>query len=288
MSNIQSLIAEVKADLSKYSDAGLLDENSMYRDILLGLKKFGNDIMVMQDIIVDVKNHKAILPDSFYSLKLAALCEPIGYKRKVETHDLQSSLMYRERTEKTKEWSECDNCCETNTDKVIVENIYSNSSKIAEFYYGSPTLLGLAPSFDKNMCAKDCRNKIIKESIFQISITGQTLHTNFKEGKVYMVFNGLPTDEEGEIDIPETRNMTVEEYLEYRLKEKISERLIGNGDAGSGLRELYPTYIQKSRETLRAASNSLKMKRLTPNALYKRIWRANRLETLQYESPFSI
>ena len=36
-SNVESLIAEIRSEFSKYSDAGLIDENSIYRDIVLGL-----------------------------------------------------------------------------------------------------------------------------------------------------------------------------------------------------------------------------------------------------------
>ena len=34
MNNIESLISEVKSHLHKYDDANLLDEDSMYRDII--------------------------------------------------------------------------------------------------------------------------------------------------------------------------------------------------------------------------------------------------------------
>ncbi len=57
MNNIESLIAEVKSDFSKYADANLLDEDSMYRDIILGLKKFGNDIMELHETVVEVKDN---------------------------------------------------------------------------------------------------------------------------------------------------------------------------------------------------------------------------------------
>ena len=55
MSNTQALIAEVKSDLSKYDDANLLDDDSMYRDITLGLKKFGNDLIEIHETMVEVK-----------------------------------------------------------------------------------------------------------------------------------------------------------------------------------------------------------------------------------------
>jgi hypothetical protein len=289
-SNSDSLIAEVKSDLSKLADAHLLDEDSMYRDIILGLKKFGNDIMELHETVVEVKEGFADLPDNFYSLYLAALCEPLGYKNtcesEVEFHDLQDSHFYKERTIYNRKWNECDSCCEVMEEKVIRENLYFKKKKAAEFYYGNPQLLSLGNTFNKNNCHSKCRNKLVVDNPNQIVIAKFRLQANFNEGDIYMQYYGLPLDEEGNIDFPESKNGHLEEYLEYRLKRKIAERAIGNKE-GAGLQNLYSSYVQQERVALRNASNELKMGHLAPGQFNARIRRLNRLESLQFESAYT-
>lgn len=285
MSNTQSLIAEVKSDLSKYADAHLLDEDSMYRDIVLGLKRFGNDIMELQEIVIKVEEGEAELPENFRTLYAAYSCKPVGYTKNTEVHHLQESIFYKERHTRTKEWNECDSCCETITESTIKEDLYFKEKKVAEYYYDQPQLLSLGKSFRKSECHRECRNKIIRDNPNEIVIIGTTLQANFSEGHIYMLYYGLPVDEEGLIDFPDTKNGHLEEYLEYRLKSKISERLSGSNDA-VGLSNLIGLYSQKERIALKNASNELKMSKLGPKA-FRRISRVNKLESLQYESAFT-
>lgn len=289
-SNADALIAEVKSDLNKLADAHLLDEDSMYRDIVLGLKKFGNDVMEVHETVVEVKEGFATLPDNFFSLYLAALCDPIGYKNtcedEAEFHDLQNSHFYKERTIHSTKWGECDACCEQTEEKVIRENFYYKRKKSAEFYYGNPRLLSLGKTFNRNNCHANCRNKLVTDNPNEIVITKFRLQANFNEGDIYLQYYGLPLDDEGRIDFPESKNGHLEEYLEYRLKRKISERAIGNRE-GEGLRDLYQSYFQLERQSLKNASNELKMSNLAPSQFSYRIKRLNRLESLQFESAFT-
>jgi hypothetical protein len=289
-SNVEALIAEVKSDLSKYADASLLDEDSMYRDIILGMKRFGNDIMELHETMVEVEEGFATLPDNFYSLYLAALCSPRGFAptcdTEVEFHDLQSSHFYVERTKYTNKWNECDSCgCEDLSENVIRENLFFKKKKVAEFYYDQPQLLSLGKTFNKNNCHSKCRNKLVKDNPNQIVIVKFRLQANFNEGDIYLQYYGLPLDENGNIDIPESKNGHLEEYLEYRLKRKAAERLIGNNDA-TGLQNLYQVYRGEEQVNLKNASNELKMRSITPESM-KRLKRLNRLESLQYESAFT-
>lgn len=291
MSNADALIAEVKTDLSRMADAHLLDEDSMYRDIVLGLKKFGNDIMEVHETVVEVRDGFATLPDNFFSLYLAAICNPMGYKKtcddtEVEFHDLQSSNFYVERTVRSNKWNECSSCCEQSEEKIIRENFYYKRKKVAEFYYSNPILLSLGKTFNKNNCHSKCRNLLVQDNPNQIVISRFRLQANFNEGDIYMQYYGLPVDDEGNIDFPESKNGHLEEYLEYRLKRKIAERAIANGD-GQGISNLYSNFFQLEKEALRNASNELKMGHLVPEQYHARMKRLNRLESLQFESAFT-
>jgi len=286
MSNTQGLIAEVKSDLNKYADAHLLDEDSMYRDIVMGLKRMGNDILELHETVVEVEEGEVSLPENFRTLYFAYLCNPVGYyPTTTEVHHLQDSTVYTERTSRTTEWNECEACCETVSETVVKENLYFKEKKVAEFYYDKPQLLSLGKTFNKTACHRECRNKIVRDNPNEIIIIRNTLQANFPKGHIYMQYYGLPVDSDGLIEIPDTKNGHLEEYLEYRVKRKAAERLIGNNDA-VGLSSLYGTYTTQERIALKNASNEIKMTSLKPKT-FKRISRLNKLESMQYESPFT-
>lgn len=282
--NTEALIEEIKNDFNKYSDSGLIDENSLYRDIVLGLRRFGNDVCGIHEKVLTVKNGMVRLPDNFFSLYLAALCEPLGYRINkgpdVETHDLQSSHYYREKVVTNEKWNECDPCCNEVEENVIKENLYFKRN-LVEFYYQKPQLLRLGKSFTKNSCHNKCRNKLVRDNPNEININNFTLYANFNEGEVYIQYYGLPQNEDGTLELPDTSNGHLETYLEYYLKRRLTERLMGNNDA-QGLSNLYNVFKQEEQVALRNASNELKMKSLTPQSM-RRLSRLNKLEALQYE-----
>jgi hypothetical protein len=280
--NTQALIADIKADFTKYDDAGLIDENSLYKDIVKGLKRFGNDVMELHETVVQVKNGKAKLPDHFFSLYIAYLCEPLYYRvpKNVEVSNLQTSLYYKEKVILSNKWSECDGCCNEVQENIIRENLYFNGNQV-EFYYHNPQLLRLGKTFNKNACHSACRNRLVRDNPNEIIINGTTLMANFEEGEIYMQYYGLPVDADGIVEIPETGTGHLETYLEYHLKRRLAERLMGNNDA-QGLANLFNQYANQEQIFLRNASNELKMKSITPS-LFRRIRRLNKLESISFD-----
>lgn len=284
----ESFIEEIKADFRKQSDAGLIDEASIYRDIVLGLKKFGNNIAELQETVVEVENGRALLPETFLTLYIAYLCEPLGYSTKgtVEKHALQTSNVYVERVERSTQWAICDPCCETTCEKVITENVFINEGSSVNFHYHNPQLLSLGKSFNKNNCYDKCRNKYVRESPYEININKNTLHANFDKGSIYMQYYSLPQDEEGNLVIPNSFNGNLETYLEYYVKERLIERLILAGH-GAGLDSMYSVISQKRSIALKNATSDLKMGSINPNRFRSRMRRLNRIETLKYSLNFN-
>lgn len=282
-SNVEDVMEEVISDLRKYDDAKLIDKNKVYRDIVFGLKRFGNDVAELTETVVEVKNGRGVVPDSFFSLYAAYGCKPAYYKaNNVEVNHLQSSHFFRERVEYSSVWNECNTCCEDKTEKVIRENVYFSQNRV-EFVFREPKLLTLGKSMVRNNCHKQCRNFGIKDNPNEITIEGTTLSTNFDEGYIYMQYYGLPMDDEGRIDIPETKNGHLETYLEYYAKRRLAERLLANNDA-QGLSNLYSVFRQEEQISLRLASANVKMSRINPHRLKSRLQRLNKSETLAYEA----
>lgn len=286
MTTADDIIAKVKRDFQKYSDAGLVDEDELYRDLVFALKKFGNDITYLQETVVEVKDGYANLPRSFFSLYLAYLCEPVGFVcQDVEFNDLQSSHFFVERTKQNSKWNQCDACCEEKEETFVKENLYFKSGRV-EFYYRNPTLLKLGKTFKKDNCHSDCRNKVVRDNPDEIVIVNYKLQANFNEGSIYLQYYGLPTDENGTIEVPESANGHLELYIEYYLKRRLTEMLMTNNDA-QGLANLYSVFLQQEQINLRKASNELKMKNINFKRFSARMHRLNRLESLQFESKFS-
>lgn len=284
-SNVDIIISKVRRDLSKYDDAGLIDDNELYNDAVHAMKAFGNDLCERHEAVIEVKNGFAKLPENFFSLYLAVKCEPFYYtKETVDEKTLHSSLFYKERVELSSTWNECQDCPQQFTEKIIKENIYyDNVGSKLTFHYHNPILLRLMPGVERSACAKDCRNSFNISSPYEINIVRRgTLQTNFDEGTIYLQFNGLPVDEEGHLDIPETDNGFLQTYIEYYLKRRLAEQLIANGDA-QGLQNLFQTYIQQEQLFLRKAGNELKFKKLDTKNLRRKMVRYNRLTSLQYE-----
>jgi len=284
MSNIDTVISKVRRDLNKYDDAGLIDENELYSDAITCLKRFGNDIGLKKETFIQVTDGFATLPEDFMMLHLALLCEPDYYQTSgIEFHTLQSSLFYKERVEIGGQWGECDTCPKPTEDKVIRENIYFNPGGLMTFYYKKPILLNLVKGFAKEACAPSCFNRMRSDNPYEINIVSRrTLHANFRNGTIMLRYIGMPTDEDGNIDIPDTFNGHMYTYMEYYLKRRLAEQLIANGDA-QGIQNLYQAYKAEETVALRNTVNDLKMGRLNYKDFRKRMMKLNRLETLQYE-----
>ena len=283
MSNVDSIISEIKLSLSKYADAGLLDDNLMYSDAVKALKRFGNDICVPQEAFVEISGGKGKLPAQFFSISLALECEPDYCKTEnVSLHSLQNSVFYRERVTKSDEWNECDTCCETKSESIIKENVYFDGGGMTTFVYKQPRLLTLAKGIKKSVCSTKCMNYGVVNNPHEINIFETTMQANFNKGTAYIRYNGLPVDEDGFIDIPDTKNGHLATYVEYYIKRRIAESLLGNNDA-QGIEKLYPIYKAEETTALRNATNEVKMTNLRPKEL-RRKWKIkNRLEVLTFE-----
>lgn len=286
MSNFDNILANIKIDFEKYDAAGFINEEKLYQDAVRATKRFGNDMALVYDVMIEVKNGKADLPENFQSMQLAYKCEPVGYKSEEDTKSLLFSSIYYERIESTASWSECESCCDEQKESIISENVYLDSGKKVTFYYNSPTLLRItkSPTSGKYGCQAQCKNMYVhaNETPYHMRIERNQIHFNFEEGHIFFRYFGLPLDDNGNVDIPTSPNGHLEEYVELHLKRKLIERLMINNDAQPGLPNLYAVVQQQEQVSLRNAANELKMMALTPQHL-KKVKKANRLETLQYE-----
>lgn len=289
--SIGELIAEIKASLRLQEKRDLIDEVSIYRWVEIALKKFGGDITVPKDVILDVKRKQADVPSDYYDLILAYKCEFNGYEIPEGDKiipELQNTFAWKERTEKTYKWCSCEECCKEECEKTIIEKFYINTHDHNRHeircHYNKPVPLKLAKPMIKDLCISDCRNKLVKESPYEINIVGGVLYANF-DGPVYFKYKALPFDNKSEIMIPDTPLGGLADYVENYVKMRLFEDWMFNGEY-PGADKLYQTYLQLDQIKYKAVRTELKMANLRLDDFYKYLERSrNDLALYQILTP---
>lgn len=281
----KQLIAEIKSDLRRYDEAGLIDTVSLKRWIRNELLIFGGNLMDLCETTLPIKNNKVKLPEDFWSFYLAVRCEPNGFEVVEGTEDfLQNSLFYKERLERDAEWDNESNSFRFNNHKQITEKYVFRKTKV-NYYYNKAQFLRLSKGFKREICHPKSpllNPQITRQLPYEVNIRQQTLYTNFKEGYIYLQYYGLPTDENGELLIPVTQHRKVEEYLMYYCKKRVMEFIVANGDASDVEMKMLQYYTQQANDWKDLAMTEAKMEGLGQNWA-SRVRNATRAETLKYE-----
>lgn len=264
-------LADFKVEHETYMSGGLIDDLSIYKWVVYALKPLGNNIMVLQDAVVEVRNGRAKLPDNFYTLFSAHLCEldsvTCDEKYKPVLQKSHQYLLWKERHERAVNPNPCGNVCVDNKVSVITETVYFNDIP-AQVRYKRPTLLRLGKTFRRNACSSNCRNKVVKDNPNEIIIDGTTLHANFNFGTIYLQYYGLDTDEDGKVTIPDLGLGNIPTYVETYVKFKFFEKLLINKE-GDSIQSLFNYYAQTLDVRKGAAMTEAKFSKLTPKDMYK-------------------
>lgn len=259
----KQLIAEILTDLRQYDESGLIDYRSLNMWIKNELKRFGANITILTERVLDVEDGKVELPEDFWTLHLAVKCKQEGWEGEYqEDRELvQDSQWYKERTETNYVWDNQSQSHKQQDYKTVSEKIFYKD-RVTNLRYKEPVFLRLTKGFKKEFCAPGCKNmqqRLTASAHYEINIVGNILQTNFKTGHIYMQYNALPTDDDGDIYIPDVRSL--QEYLMYYAKRKILESLWLNDDDVNLVNKLQ--YISaKEKETFGLAMTQVKMEGL--------------------------
>lgn len=283
----KEFIAELASDLKQYDESNLIDYRSVDLWLKTKLKRFGNNIMVPTEAFLKVENGRVKLPDNFWKLNLAVKCDPNGYR--VESGDPKTvitSTAFKIRVEENNVWNNNIEGYNKKDFKQVIEKVFVDSN-IVNYYYSSPTILKLTKGMKKEVCSKGCLNlqsKFTHSSPWEINILNNFIQTNFTKGYIYIQYEGLPIDEDGDVLIPETQHDHLREYLMYHCKAKLMENLMGNGDEPN-LVNMYQLYSAKEREYFSLAMTETKFGGLSAD-WDKKMKNKMRLNTLKYENLF--
>lgn len=281
---LPEFIAEIESSLSNYAQD--IDKSTIKLNVIQQLRIFGLNIADVKEKVLDIKNSKVTLPDEFKSLKLALKLEPIGCEYKGKKEELEGSYIYRQRIENPMYFDEVNQeyvktCCQ----KIITETIKVGESPL-KFYYDQQWL-SLVKGIQKDTVDTNCLNlhpSIRGNYPNEISITNGVLNANFSEGSIYIQYYALPTDENGEIIIPEITTGDIFRYIEQYVKVKIAEDLIVNNKNPMGIAQIYPMWKQELPMLKRAAITESKYANL-PKDWGKKFKALNRRDIAIFELP---
>lgn len=239
----EEFFAEISEIFENYSDSNDINKVSVKGWVIDKLRTFGKNICDYREVIVGVENSKALLPENFKSLILALkldvdnshLTEEYKYRevpiKRYITHDVVWDSLSQSYIK--------DNC----QSQEVIESLLINRQPIENFTTVSP--LSLTKGIQKSTLDVSCYNlhpSIRNAYEHQINITNRTINTNFKKGLIYLQYNSLPSDEDGEIVIPILNTGHIKEFLENYVKIKVAESLILNNKNPQGAGQLLPIW----------------------------------------------
>jgi hypothetical protein len=247
--SLEALISELETLFENYTTTGDIDRLTIKTVTINTLRKFGKNICDVREALIDVDNSRALLPETFKSLKLALKIDPLGFDSEANKDKVRSYLN-KQYIENPAVWDVINheyivNNCET---KFITERIFVNTDPVTLYY--APTWLSLSKAMQKDSLDADCLNlhpQIRNTYADQISITNRTINTSFKTGKIYLQYNSLPADEDGEIMIPVITTGDIEKYVINQVKIALAEPLILNSKNPQGVMTMLNMWKQDER-----------------------------------------
>lgn len=258
--------SEIESSMQQYKSAGLLDELSVYNMVLDGFKELSIIPTIRIQTVLYVQNNKTKLPDGFKSLYSAVKCDPFVFTpEKEEPKDILMDIYtYKVREIKKENWNICNPCDVREEETCVVEKTYFHDGRKGNFYYNNitPIKLKLTPYVKKNQCDADCKNFNIKESPYEISINNKILYTNFKQGNIFITYNGYEEDDEGFVIIPETEEGNIEKFLKAYVQKEIIKKMFLNSDNTTNEQMLYQIYSAESELYKARSIGEYKMKRV--------------------------
>ena len=258
--SLEQFTAEIETSLSNYSDSNDIDRQSIKTWVIQALRKFGKNICEKNETVVEVKNSRALLPETFKSLTFAVKVKTKPFTEE-ESKQLVLERKYIENEAQfdplTQEYVV--NYCST---KIVTEKVYSNIEPPKFYGY---ELLALSPHINKDTVDSSCFNlhPAISQKPNEISISARTLSANFKESYIFLRFNSLPMGADGEVAIPILSTGDIYNYIFNLVRVNIIENLILNNKNATTAGQLYQTLKAELRDLEHKAQTESKMSGLS-------------------------
>lgn len=297
--NFDQLLADVAIDFKKYDLADMIDPAEFVKVTKKINYDLGLRINMTKEVVLEVEKGRVKLPNDFYTINFMLMCGEYTVKEYLPqgTH-IEERIIdpvapeYQQAPPPVNlqdceppEVDPCDPClqcgnpccddpcqrcsasavsCSLNCKGEHVQLVQVLRSETRLFSVLQPIRL-IENAMDIEC---DCPN-LYWESPFTAWIKDGWLYTNFKTGKVYINYQGLMEDDEGNLMVLD--HDLINDYYEYAIKRRLLENLIMNDE------QVNPAKIQLIEARYREARvNSLSLVN-TPNfGELKKMWKKNR------------
>lgn len=233
--------------------------------------------------VLRVENGKASLPENFFDLDFIVKCSPESYKFEQGCKEhIQSSHFWKQRLEETYEWDNMSNSHKKTDFKLIEERVVFKEA-VVNFRYSNPIMLKPVKGIKRDSLTKTCKNLRVQQSPYEFNLIGETLQFNFGEGDVYIQYYGIPTTEDGDFELPDSRHL--QEYLIAYCKRKILEIVWLNDDDVNMINKMQ--FIKSEEDRLRGlAFTEVKFNALGDGNWARRLKRNNNIYINKFERMF--
>jgi hypothetical protein len=224
------IYSTVKEELKSYFDTGAVDDLMFPTYTDKCLRKLGRATYVISEELLNVDDFEARLPDNFFAVREAWLCTSVnGYP-----YRSANSFYSQAASEDTIQVSpiisggractnyEChDPNCNGECMPELIQAVYKTNNEL-NISYKREYLLKPGNISVKGKCSLDCAN-FGSSAPDSFDIRDNKFVTNFRHGKVYLIFYATEYDNLGNQMIPD--NYRIREYIEAFIKYKVFETL---------------------------------------------------------------
>lgn len=261
----EPVYAIVKEELKSYFDTGAVDDMMFPTYLDKCLRKLGRTTYVISEDVLEIEDFQARLPDNFFAVREAWLCtdiEGFPYQSPNSFYSQASSATTIQVSPVTIGGNPCNNpsCtpngCPSCMPDMFVQAVYkTNTSR--NITYAKQYLLKPGNISVKANCTLDCAN-FASSSADSFDIRDNKFVTNFRNGKVYILFYATEYDNGGNQLIPD--NYRIREYIEAFIKYKVFETLTNqtNDETFNQLQSKLAYYKQLSDEAFIMADIEIK------------------------------
>lgn len=280
------LLAEIQSDFKSFYLEDFINPQEFIKVAKRCNYELGLKIFKTSEAIIDIEKGKGKLPNNFNILNFALMLskytrtEPVIAGTHTERVPVQQ--LYNPGVGEVNICADpvipCNSCgnqtstCNCNTpcniqlnckgeQTVLIQKLKYETRSWNEFY-------PIRIIENGDVVDMDCPNKKwqVKNSAY---IKNGFIYPSFQTGKIYINYQGLMEDEEGNLLVPD--HDLLNEFYEYAIKQRVLENMIMNGETVNQMQ------LQLVEQRLRAARNNAYSLVNTPdfNEL-RRIWEVNR------------
>jgi hypothetical protein len=238
------LMSSVGSDMDSFADGGYIDEGKYIKVVRRVNSDLGININKQKEVILNIENHRVILPSDFDKLELALLCgEPSNVTSITDSVDAPKFTPHLQ--SKAPDYS-CSTCAKNTCGPDGNITICGDCLKIRKYVsqdvtiqYNSTTPIKLTRK-SHNLCSDNCFNLSVDSEKYKYVMDieeGVMTLSGIKEGKIFISYLTDMVNEEGELLIVD--HPLINDYYEYSVKERIFENIMLNSDADVAQRLMY-------------------------------------------------